>query len=211
MNMKKLSRKAWNKIFKEEGMVFNKPQEDIPRIVKLFKKHSVKRILDLGCGTGRHLIYLAKHKFDTYGIDNSEYGLKFAKHWLEKEGLKANLKVGNIYNKLPYKSNFFDAVISTQTMHHGNIAEIRKLMKEIERILRPKGFIFITVRKRSSRKGIKYIASRTYIHLEGREKNLPHYQFNKNILKREFRDFKIIDLWIESTRRHYCLLATKEI
>lgn len=54
---------AWNKIFKDEGRVFHDPHEFMPKIVREFKKAKVKRILDLGCGTGRHLVYLAKKGF----------------------------------------------------------------------------------------------------------------------------------------------------
>lgn len=38
--------------------------------------------------------------------------------WLKEEGLKANLKVDDIYKKLPYPDNLFDTIISTQTLRH---------------------------------------------------------------------------------------------
>jgi len=140
-------RKQWDKIFKEGGKVFIKPQENMARVARVLKKEGVKRVLDLGCGSGRHLIYLAQRKFDVYGIDFSKEGIKIAKNWLRKEKLKAKLKVRDIYRKLPYKDNFFDAIISTQTLHHNKIEKIRKAIKEIERVLRPGGLIFITMRR----------------------------------------------------------------
>ena len=146
--------KQWNRIFKEQGKVFLKPQEDIPRIMRLFKKKGVKKILDLGCGSGRHTVYLAKHGFEVYGIDIALKGIKITKSWLKKEKSKANLKVGNVYKKLPYPNNFFDALISTQTLHHNKINNIRKLIKEIERVLRANGLIFITVSRKGSKKEI---------------------------------------------------------
>jgi 2-polyprenyl-3-methyl-5-hydroxy-6-metoxy-1,4-benzoquinol methylase len=69
----------WNKIFKKEGKVFIGVQEDIPKILALFKKHNVNRILDLGCGSGRHVIYFAKKGFDVYGIDVAKEGIKITK------------------------------------------------------------------------------------------------------------------------------------
>jgi len=103
--------KQWNEGFKKYGRIFLKPQEDVIKIDILFKKHGVKRVLDLGCGSGRHVVYLVKCGFDVYGIDIAEAGIKLTKEWLTEEKLKANLKVGNIYEKLPYKDNFFDAVL----------------------------------------------------------------------------------------------------
>lgn len=216
--MEKLNKKAWDRTFKEKGKIFVKPQEDMPRVTKLFKKAGAKKVLDLGCGTGRHLVYLAKQSFDVYGIDIAKHGIKIAKDWLKKEGLKANLKIGDIYKKLPYKDNFFDAIISIRTLHHGKIKDIRKLIKEMERILKPGGLIFITVLKRIPKKeipkdklyGIKYIAPRTYIILGGPDKGTPHYIFNKKILRKEFKNFKVIDLWIDS-ENYYCLLSQLKI
>jgi len=148
-------RKQWDKIFKKYGKFFTKPQEDIPKIVKLFKERGVKRVLDLGCGSGRHMVYLVKHDFEVYGIDISPQGIKIAREWLKKEKLKANLKVGDVYKKLPYQNDFFDAIISTQALHHNKIENIRKLIKEIERILKPGGLIFVTVRRALRVKGWK--------------------------------------------------------
>jgi cyclopropane fatty-acyl-phospholipid synthase-like methyltransferase len=207
----KIKRNVWNETFKDKGKVFTKPQEDIPKIVKLFKKYNVKRILDLGCGSGRHLIFLARHGFDVYGIDMAKSGIKISKKWLDKEGLKANLKIRDIYKKLPYKDNFFDAIVSTQTLHHEKIEKIRKLIKEMERILKINGLIFITVfdLKCVPNKNKKQIAPRTFILLKGNDVGVPHYSFNKNILRKEFKSFKILDIWFESSGRNYCLLGQK--
>jgi len=213
----------WDKIFKRRGKVFTKLHEDIPKIVKLFKKKRVKRVLDLGCGSGRHTVYLARQDFEVYGIDISKTGVKITRNWLKKEKLHANLKIGSIYKRLPYKNNSFDALISTLTIHHARIKDIRKAIKEMERILKPTGLIFITVRKRKFKKSwlegkvierygkqkvrYKVIEPRTYVPIEGGEKGLVHYLFNKNLFRKEFRNFKIYDIWVESDKRHYCLLG----
>jgi SAM-dependent methyltransferase len=218
--------KQWDKIFKEKGKVFFKPQEDIPKIAKLFKKQRIKRILDLGCGSGRHLVYLAKHGFDVYGIDIAKHGIRIAKKWLKDEKLKAHLKIGDIYRRLPYSDNFFDAIISTQVIHHNKIERIRKLIKEMERVLKPNGLIFITVRKalrvKNWQKGkivihrykikgklkkskFKIIGKRIYIPIEGKEKGLIHFNFTKELIKKEFKNFKIPKIW--ERKGHYCFIG----
>jgi len=215
--------KQWDKIYKEKGKVFRKPQEDIPKIVKLLKKKRIKRVLDLGCGSGRHTVYLARKDFRVYGIDIAEEGIKIAKEWLKREKLQANLRVGSIYKKLPYKDNLFDAIISTNTIHHAKIKDIRKAVKEIERALKPKGLIFITVRKRKFKKfwpkytiiekygkqktRYRVIGPRTYTPIEGGEKGLIHYLFNKELIRKEFKNFKIHNIWVDSEKRHYCFLG----
>jgi ubiquinone/menaquinone biosynthesis C-methylase UbiE len=210
----KIIKNAWNKEFKNKGLIFTEPDKNLIQIAKIFWKKGVKRILDLGCGSGRHVIFLAKKDFKVYGIDIAKYGIKLAKEWLKKEKLRANLKVGDIHKKLPYPTNFFDAIISIKVLNHGKIEQIRKCIREIERVLKPNGLIFLKVAKPLPKKkipkeklyGIKWIAPRTYIILGGPEKGLPHYRFNKKILLKEFKSFKVLRFWIDE-ENCYCLLG----
>ncbi|MEM5879617.1 MAG: class I SAM-dependent methyltransferase [Candidatus Aenigmatarchaeota archaeon] len=210
----KWNKRAWDKLFKKEGKPYKKILEDMRKIVKFFKKRNVRRILDLGCGTGRHLVYLAKQGFEVYGLDISEQGIKIARKYLKKEKVEGKLKVGDIYKKLPYEDDFFDAIVSTKVLHHADIKNIRKLIREMERILKPSGLIFITVAKRKPKKEIpkeklwkiKFIAPRTFMSLTGSEKGMIHFWFNKKLLRKEFKNFKIYDIWIDS-EDHYALLG----
>ena len=201
--------KQWEEIYKRYGKFLVDPQEDMDRVVALFKEHNVRKVLDLGCGSGRHLIYLAKHGFAVYGIDLAETGIKIAKDWLDEKNLQAKLEIGSVYEKLPYDDDFFDAIVSIRVIHHAKIGDIRKAIKEIQRVLKPRGLIFITVRKRISKKRrlkFKTLDSRTYIPIEGDEKGLIHYLFNKKLLKTEFRNFKIHAIWVDR-ENYYCLLG----
>ena len=54
---------------------------------------------------------------------------------------------------------------------------------------------------------IKFIAPRTFIPLSHDEKGLIHYWFNKKLLRKEFKNFKICDIWVEKKGGHYCLLG----
>ncbi len=206
--------KQWNKIFKKKGRSYTSPQNNMPKIVKIFKDYNVKKILDLGCGAGGNLVYLAKRGFEVYGIDIAKEGIKVAKDWLKENNLHANLKVGNVYKKLSYKDNFFDAVISVRVLHHARIEDIRRAIKNVERVLKPNGLIFITVRKKIAKKDrlkFKLMASRTYAPIEGDEKGVIHYLFNKELLRKEFKNFKIHNLWLDYGKKkweyYYCLLG----
>ena len=58
--------KQWNENFKKYGKIFTTIHKDLPQIVEVFKRKKVKKILDLGSGSGRHLVYLAKHGFEMF-------------------------------------------------------------------------------------------------------------------------------------------------
>jgi tRNA/tmRNA/rRNA uracil-C5-methylase (TrmA/RlmC/RlmD family) len=53
----------------------------------IFKRYKVKGVLDLGCGVGRHCVYLAKNGFDVVGVDVSESAPRMAQEWTRKERL----------------------------------------------------------------------------------------------------------------------------
>ena len=187
----------------------------MPKLVSAFKKRKVKRVLDLGCGSGRHLVYLAKKGFDTYGIDSSPTGIRLAKKWLKEEHLKAHLKTQDIYQRLPYRNESFDAIVSTQVLHHNYPSNIKKLIKEIERVLEDDGILYFTVPKfrheRSpERLPLKKAGYRTYLPMDGEEKGIPHFYFNKKIIIAYFHDFRILRIKLFRRYSYYEVLVTKK-
>jgi ubiquinone/menaquinone biosynthesis C-methylase UbiE len=202
----------WETIFKEEGKVFHKPQEDMENVIKYMKKENVNKVLDLGCGSGRHVILLAKKGFNVYGTDISKEGIDLTQKNLKELGLKAELKISSCYEKFPFTDNFFDAVISTQVIHHNYIEKIRYCISEIERVLKKDGIFFVTVAARIMNKKrpvkLKKVKPRTYIPIDGEEEaGLPHYLYNKILMKKDFKNFKILNIHIDTKKKHYCLLG----
>lgn len=201
--------KAWEKIFQEKGKVFTEPHEDMDSVVLTLKKNGTKKVLDLGSGSGRHVIYLARNGFSVYGLDNSSSGLDITKKWLKEESLNAELVEQEMNDNFPWDNNFFDALISIQVIHHADIATIRKIISEIERVIKKNGFIFITVPKlKNQGENFKQIEPNTYIPLDGHEKGLPHHYFTPEGLKDFFSNFNIVDIHIDKGN-HYCLSAFK--
>lgn len=54
------------------------------------------RILDAGCGTGRHLLFLERNGFEGYGLDLSPHFLQIARKKLQCAGLPARLRQADI-------------------------------------------------------------------------------------------------------------------
>src|SRR2546428_13415624 len=46
---------------------------------------------------------------------------------------------------MPYQDEFFDAVLAVRVIHHTSIGNITKIVHELDRVLKPKGFLFLQV------------------------------------------------------------------
>ena len=190
--------------------MFEEPHEDMPGVVQLLKNNGADTILDLGCGSGRHVVYLARAGFSVYGLDNSPEGIQIGRQWLAEEGLEADLRLGSMTDRLPFDDSFFDAVISVQVIHHARIMSIRFIVQEIGRVLTKGGLVFVTVPTlRNQGETFEQIEPSTFIPLDGPEKGLPHHYFTPEELHELFRNYAVIDIHIDSVD-HYCLSAIKE-
>jgi len=140
-NDTKNTKEAWEDFY-ERGKGAKYPDNDIIKIVrKAFKNAediSKIKILDLGCGMGNHLWFLAKEGFDAYGVDISEFATRTAENFLKKENLSAYLKAGDFRN-LDYPDGYFDGVVCSRSIEANAIEDIKKILKEVHRILKPNG------------------------------------------------------------------------
>ena len=114
--------------------------------------------------------------------------------------------------KIP--DNFFDAVISTQSIHHGTEKQIKYCIKEIERVLKPNGFIYITFKSKFKvykfqTQEKKKIEPHTWIITKGFEAGIPHFIFTKSMIPSYFKNFKIINLH-KDKGKHWCILGQRK-
>ena len=205
----------WDDIFKEKGRVFANPHRSMSEIAKLFESAGVMRILDIGCGTGRHLVYLAKQGFSMFGFDVSQRAIEMAEQWLTDEGLPANLIQYRMEDGFPYENMLFDAVISIQVIHHNRIRDIKSTVAEIERVLRPGGYLFITVPvlqdgpvPPEDNWDLKEVEPGTYLPQQGPESGVLHHYFTEEEILDVFSAFSITKLYIDETG-HRCIFGTK--
>jgi ubiquinone/menaquinone biosynthesis C-methylase UbiE len=102
-----------------------------------------QRVLDVGCGTGKSL-WLLHQKCDAsvklFGIEPSRDMLRQAQARLAG---RAELRQGSA-QKLPYATHSFDVIISTQVLHHLPLAEKKKAVAEMRRVLKPGGRLIIS-------------------------------------------------------------------
>lgn len=204
---------AWNAVSQERQAQKKTPQEEVAALHDLFQNKKVKKILDLGCGSGRHLVYFAKLGYDVCGIDMSPVAIKLSREWLANEGLKAEVHCEDIRG-MPWPDNFFDAAISVQVIEHNPLEQIRKIIKEVHRVMHVSGYFFAMVKKYPPpddwQKG-NFVRRdhHLYAPTEGTEKGIVHYFFTEDELKDIFADFVIVDIKESKKSGHYCILVQK--
>ena len=88
------------------------------------------RVLDIGCGAGRHSLHLQKNGFDVIGIDNSPLAIKVCK----LRGLK-KAKVMSIED-IDFKPNSFDTIIMMGNNFglFGSFKKARRLLKRFHKM-----------------------------------------------------------------------------
>lgn len=145
MSIIKTPSEPWELIYQKEGRVFHEPFPAFPNLVKEFRNYHCERILDLGCGSGMHVVHLAKAGFRLSGLDNSPTGLCLARDWLQEEGLPARLVLADMRLPLPFRPETFDGLLSTQVIHHAKLATVLGTIAEIWRVLTWGGIAFVTV------------------------------------------------------------------
>ncbi|MBU0894683.1 MAG: class I SAM-dependent methyltransferase [Nanoarchaeota archaeon] len=122
---------VWNKITPEWNKFRTIP---FPETIGFLKKQKGK-ILDLGSGSGRHLIKLKNGKM--YEVDFSKEMIKLAKIKASKQKIPAEFFISESEN-LPFQKNFFDAGICTSLMQCIDTQNKRnKTIQELFRVLKP--------------------------------------------------------------------------
>jgi len=108
------------------------------------------KVLDIGCGTGRHLIELSRRGFKCTGIDLSEHMLNLAQAKLTRAGLEADLVQADMRKPLPFRrAAFGNAICMFSTIGLIPGAAGRKaFVTEVNRLLQPGGIFALHVHNR---------------------------------------------------------------
>src|SRR5215212_4846868 len=69
-----------------------------PEVVQLVEREQYQtgRALDLGCGTGTNAIYLAKHGFDTLGVDYVASAIETARHKAQAQNVRVEFRAADV-------------------------------------------------------------------------------------------------------------------
>ena len=138
----------WGEIFAAPEMQGLKPNPEFLALLPEWRRGGVRRVLDAGCGVGRQLLPLAHQGFQMVGVDREAAALRLLKENLAAAALPAALLLADL-RQLPVADGRFDLVVSINVINHGDAATFRDYCRELDRVLKSGGHLFINVSPRS--------------------------------------------------------------
>lgn len=101
-------------------------------------------VLDVGCGSGIYVMLLASQNLLTIGVDVSRESLAVAKEWSVELGVAKYVHFIRCDAEfLPLRNAIFDFIVCSEVIEHLDIPEYG--LKEISRVIDPKGCAIITL------------------------------------------------------------------
>ena len=107
------------------------------------KSPSKNKILEVGSFSGNNLRYFIENDYKTYGIEINQELVDLGVTNLKRLRIKPPLiKIGT-NTKIPFKSRFFDTLVSINTIHYNSGSEIHEAIMEFKRILKKGGVLYL--------------------------------------------------------------------
>jgi len=172
---------------------------EVKFLSKLFKVLKSGKIIDFGSGTGiPYDSYLVKKGFNVTGIDISQKHIDLAK----KNVPKAKFVKGE-FSTLKLKNNSVDAIVSFYAIFHIPRSEHKKIMKKMYNLIRPKGYILITLGINEMKMAVgKFIDSKMAWSSYSAEKN-------KRLVEQTGFKIKLLEEEHHNSEHHLWILAQK--
>jgi SAM-dependent methyltransferase len=177
------------------------------RSVQLAEPLEGKTTLDIGCGRGEAVFLCAQRGCCAYGIDYSETAIAMANEFIRKnldDEVRDRIVVQRMDAKrLSFNDGTFDAVFMVDVVEHLYPDELRLVLGEIARVLKPDGTLIIHTSPN------KYLmaAARTIAHLFGVTMKSDATHVNEQSvtsLKSVLRGaYAIQRIWIEKDRNFW--------
>ncbi len=202
------------------------PTTEASFLAESWQSKAYSKFLDLGCGLGRHSIYFARRGFEVSAIDLSKSGISHLKSWAKEEQLEIQIEHSDML-KLPFSDETFHCIMAYNVIYHTDTEGFIKSLKEITRVLKRNGELFITLNSKNS---TSYENADKYVRVDENtilrdehdtERNVPHFYVDIEDIEKYFSDYEFIKIPVEEIEyydinntnkfsRHFKLLLRKK-
>lgn len=140
---------TWEEVFRSQPWGKYPGEELIRFVARNYygrPDRSAVRILELGCGPGANLWYLAREGFGLAGIDGSPSAIAQAEARLDAEcpgwRERGEVRVGD-FRTLPWADASMDAVLDHEAVYCNDFDTSLAIYREAARVLKPGGRLFV--------------------------------------------------------------------
>ena len=116
-------------------------------IVRALDLEPGARVLDIGCGYGRHAIILAEMGYKVVGLDLSTSYIEVAREKARKAGVEAEFIPGDMRH-MPWRSEFDGAYMFYTSFGFYDDEDNARVLNEAAAVLKPGGRLLIDARNR---------------------------------------------------------------
>jgi SAM-dependent methyltransferase len=145
----------WDKIYQDDNSFFGEePSKFALSCYSDYIKTGVKRILELGCGQGRDILFFASQGIEVSALDYSKVAIDGLIKLAQEKNLLSNIhaSVYDVKGVIPFRNEEFDAVYSHMFFSMRFTSKDLKFMfQEIKRVLSNGGFNFFSVRNHNDK------------------------------------------------------------
>lgn len=142
---------SWNQYhldLEQNDCTLKWPDEYVIRFCKTdLARIRARRVLEMGCGSGRHAWLFRLHGFRVTASDVAESAIRITRRRLEDENLADGVELlVSDATGLPHGDNTFDGVLAWRFLHVYSPEKARACVNEIFRLLRPGGVALLGTR-----------------------------------------------------------------
>ena len=186
----------WSRVLRETPEPWEQPDDEVVSFAAQLR--AGQRVLDLGCGVGRHTVYLGRQGFDVHASDIATDGLQETLRRMRVAGVRGGV-VHSDMTAIPYPDAAFDAAIAVNVIYHGYRADVETCLAEVRRVLKPAGMFFVTFNSTESDdwgRG-RRVDALTFVKIGGVEDGIPHYFVDRAELERLMGAYELLDVTLK--------------
>src|SRR5215469_10564601 len=143
----------WNKVYKSDNTFFGEEPSNFALLCfNHMKANHIKKVLELGAGHGRDSIFFASNGIEVDALDYSAIAVDILNEITKQRMLRIKPQLFDVTQPLPFPDGYFDAVYSHMLLNmRFSLEDLHFIFSEINRVLKPKGFNFFSVRNQNDK------------------------------------------------------------
>jgi SAM-dependent methyltransferase len=212
--------KGWDWSLVSENY-WDKVSDEFLPVALRWKNLGKQTVLDIGCGKGRHSLFLAELGFNVTAVDISPEGIEQLRQAAKKRKLESKIKtlVCDML-ELPFENNTFDGVLGFHSIFHTDYAGLKTVIAKITGMLKESGQLYITFNSKSNpsfrASDNTVIDEYTVIRHFGLEDGIPHTFLEYDDIIGLLADYRILkmqqiqDYFENNTSIHFFVEAEKK-